>query len=271
MSRVKFGKWQGTGNDFILVDDRTGGVPSADMDSIRKLCDRHFGVGSDGLVLIQAPKAAGTAYHMEFFNPDGSGSFCGNGSRCAFAFFDRLTGGPATEGRLPHEPVRFTAIDGEHEAAWSGRTVTIGMRDVAAPERMSADIDRIHTGSPHLLIWVKDPEAIDILAEGRRHRYSPRFEKEGINVNFLRWKDGRVEMRTYERGVEAETLSCGTGVTAAALSAMARGLVAGVCAVRTRGGNLRVEARSTNDGGFQAESLAGPVQEVFSGEVEIRS
>ena len=268
MARLTFTKWQATGNDFIVVDDRDGRFPSTYQRVVRHLCDRHFGIGSDGLILIQAPKAEGTAYHMEFFNPDASQSFCGNGSRCAFAFFSKLPHG-LPQGTLRSEIQRFTAIDGEHTAAWSEVLVSIGMRDVAAIERIDDRTDFIHTGSPHLLVWVDDPEAIDIIPEAHTHRYGPRFKAEGVNVNFLRWKDGRLEMRTYERGVEGETLSCGTGVTAAALSAMGRGLAVNGCDVRTRGGDLRVTAEAYGHGGFRSILLSGPVREVFTGEVGI--
>jgi len=259
---LAFSKWEGTGNDFILVDDRMEVFPVHDISFVRHLCDRHFGIGSDGLILLQQPKEVGTRYHMEFFNPDGSKSFCGNGSRCAFAFHSALTASTTD--------ARFTAIDGVHSAGWKADNVAIGMRAVDRVERLNADTDFIHTGSPHLLRWVDDPEAIDIVPAAHAHRYGERFKAEGVNVNFLRWQNDRVEMRTYERGVEAETLSCGTGVTAAALSAMARGLVNGTCPVRTRGGDLRVEAVKVGEG-YTGISLIGPVRHVFNGEVHLPS
>ncbi|MFZ1686773.1 MAG: diaminopimelate epimerase [Flavobacteriales bacterium] len=256
--RLAFSKWEGTGNDFIVVDDRLGTFPVHDIPFVRQLCDRHFGVGSDGMILLQLSKQAGTDYHMEFFNPDGSKSFCGNGSRCAFAF----------QSMLLHTktPVQFSAIDGVHSASWQQDDVAIGMRDVGSVEHIDVNTDFIHTGSPHLLCWVDDPEAIDIVQAAHVHRYGARFRTEGVNVNFLRWASGCIEMRTYERGVEAETLSCGTGVTAAALGAMALGHVSGICQVRTRGGDLRVEATKVGEG-FTGISLIGPVRHVFNGEV----
>jgi diaminopimelate epimerase len=143
------------------------------------------------------------------------------------------------------------------------------MHDVAVMEHIDTHRDRAQTGSPHLLVWVTDPAAIDIVPEARAIRYGPEYAEKGINVNFVRWHAGRLEMRTYERGVEAETLSCGTGVTAAALSAMARGHVAGICEVVTRGGVLTVEAEPTAAGGFTAVHLSGPVGEVFTGMVHL--
>ncbi|MBL8002322.1 MAG: diaminopimelate epimerase [Flavobacteriales bacterium] len=257
---LQFAKWQGTGNDFILVDDRQGVFPSGDEALVRRLCDRHFGIGSDGLILLQAPREAGHAYHMEFFNPDGSRSFCGNGSRCAYGFWCALTG--------DRSPVRFAAIDGAHTAAWLDGLVRIGMRDVAGVERVDARTDRAHTGSPHLLVWVDDPDEVDLVPQARAIRYNAEHAAAGINVNFLRWANGRVEMRTYERGVEAETLSCGTGVTAAALAAMARGHAGTSCAVSTKGGELRVDAVPDGRGGYVQVHLSGPVAHVFTGQFE---
>jgi diaminopimelate epimerase len=242
------------------VNDPEGSFPAQDLALVRRLCDRHFGIGSDGLILIQAPRQDGTDFHMEFFNPDGSKSFCGNGSRCAYAFWCR------TSGR--RDPARFTAIDGVHAAEWDQGHVRVAMRDVAGVERIDDRTDRIHTGSPHLLVWVEDPGAVDLVAEARAIRYDLAYAKEGINVNFLSWHNDRLQMRTYERGVEAETLSCGTGVTAAALSAMARGLVQAACEVVTRGGLLRVQAERTGTGGYAKVQLSGPVGEVFTGMVD---
>ncbi len=254
-----FSKWEGTGNDFIVIDDRSMRFPDQDHARVRRWCDRHFGIGSDGLVLIRQATLTGAAFHMEFLNPDGSRSFCGNGSRAAYAFWSTLTG--------DRSPARFTAIDGEHRAEWHGDLVRVGMRDVGAVERVDERTDSVHTGSPHLVVWVDDPKAVDLLTEARAIRYGPCHAREGINVNFVRRGPAGLEMRTYERGVEDETLSCGTGVTAAALSAMARGLWNGPCAVRTAGGVLTVEARPTANG-FQEVRLIGPVNQVFTGRID---
>ena len=260
MATITFSKWHGTGNDFILVDDRQRKLPEDAAALARKLCMRHFGIGSDGLILLRPAHRAGTDFHMEFLNPDGSRSFCGNGSRCAFAFHSRLAGALG--------PVRCTAIDGEHRARWIGDEVEVSLRDVHAMERLEDGTLWLNTGSPHLLVPVADPAAVDLVAEAHKYRYGPRFSKEGINVNFVRWHQGHVQMRTYERGVEAETLSCGTGVTAAALWAMAVGLVARECAVSTPGGKLRAMA-AVHEGGFAHVFLQGPVAHVFDGQVKL--
>lgn len=260
---MRFSKWQGTGNDFVLVDDRDGRLAQVGADAARMLCDRHFGIGSDGLIMLRAPREPGTAYHMDFYNPDGSQSFCGNGSRCAFAFWAQLNG----HARSNTSRVGFTAVDGVHHAAWmNDGWVGIGMRPPTIGAQISEELDHWHTGSPHVVRWVADPKAVDLLQEGRSLRYDERFKPGGVNVNMVAMKNGAVHMRTYERGVEDETLSCGTGVTAAAWSAWTRGSVHGdVVAVSTRGGDLRVDlsaARSTREA-----ILCGPVQEVFTGEV----
>lgn len=260
--QLSFAKWHGTGNDFILVDDRSGRFPVADLALVRHLCQRHFGIGSDGLILVQAPHTAGTQFHMEFFNPDGSRSFCGNGSRCAFAFWSALEG-HAAEGR-------FTAIDGVHHGSWMGEEVAITLPDVHRIQQATdgAAVDFIHTGSPHELVWVTDVEAVDLHAEAPPRRHAARHGEGGSNINYVQGTPHGIRMRTYERGVEGETLSCGSGVVAAALSALLRAQATAPVQVYTRGGVLRVEA-SPREGGFAQVRLIGPVQQVFTGTVEL--
>ena len=238
---LRFAKWHGTGNDFILIDDREGIFPVTD-ELVRRLCDRHFGIGSDGLILIQGSHEAGADFHMEFFNPDASRSFCGNGSRCAFAFWSGLIGARG--------PAAFTAIDGLHQGEWRDGLVAVTLRDVAMIKRGS------------------DGESVDFIHNGSERRYAPAHAPGGTNVNFLRVANGTVEMRTYERGVEAETLSCGTGVVAAALSALDRGSVRAPVRVSTPGGTLTVEARLDAEGAKDIR-LIGPVSYVFNGAVSI--
>lgn len=258
----QFAKWHGTGNDFILIDDRDERFPHADRALVRRLCDRHLGIGSDGLILIRPGQGVDHDFHMEFFNPDASRSFCGNGSRCAFAFWSRSTG-DASEAL-------FTAIDGEHRAAWEDDLVAVTMRSVDAVRTYDVEqaTDFVHTGSPHELVHVEDPDRIDIRAEGARRRYAERHAPDGTNVNFVRVAAGEVTMRTYERGVEDETLSCGTGVVAAGLSALARGLARAPVTVNTRGGTLRVDAVGSPEG-FTGIRLIGPVAKVFEGSFAI--
>lgn len=262
---IPFSKWQGTGNDFIVIDDRAGTFSMIDEPIVRRLCDRHFGIGSDGLIVVRSPKLDGTAFHMEFLNPDGSRSFCGNGSRCAFAFWRQLQEVPCPVGMA----VLFSAYDGEHRAmTLPDGHVAIAMKRPRDHERASERMDLWNTGSPHVVLWVDDPERVDVVTEGRKVRNSERYGVAGVNVNFTAMVDGVVHMRTYERGVEDETLSCGTGVTAAALSARSRGLVStDEVPILTRGGELRVDLR---DGDGSGEVLlCGPAVEVFSGSITI--
>lgn len=257
---IAFSKWHGTGNDFILVDDRAAAFPAGDLDLVRRLCDRHFGIGSDGLILIQAPKDPDTRFHMEFFNPDGSRSFCGNGSRCAFASWSELSPGVSN--------ARFTAIDGVHEGEWRDGLVAVALRYVPYVSHAD-DHDFIHNGSPHEVVRVLDVDAVDIMNDGPKRAHHPRRGEGGTNVNYMRVQDGRVHMRTFERGVEAETLSCGTGVVAAALSALSRQEAVSPVPVRTRGGDLRVEAELVDREGWDHIKLIGPAVRVFEGTIRI--
>jgi len=260
---IRFEKWEGTGNDFILVDDRTAEFPIMDLPLIARMCHRHFGIGSDGLVMLRSADRDQVEFHMEFFNPDGSRSFCGNGSRCAYAFWSSLTGSKG--------PARFTAIDGEHSGEWVGEEVAISVSDVRGVNSRTdgPNVDFVHTGSPHELVWVDDVEVVDVEADGPKRRYADRHGGTGSNVNFVQPHQGGIRMRTYERGVEAETLSCGSGVVAAALSAVQRGAARVPVQVLTRGGLLRVEAGRSVEDGFDQIRLIGPVRRVFCGTIEV--
>jgi len=257
-----FSKYQGTGNDFIVIDDRAERFDAAGHDHIRALCDRRFGIGADGLMLLR--NADGYDFRMLYFNADGRpGSMCGNGGRCITLFASRLG--------LIGERAVFTAADGIHEAdmlaigedGLSG-FVSLKMADVGS---LAADGDHlvIDTGSPHMVLAVDDPAMVDVVAEGRRIRNSPPYRSEGINVNFIARRDGALHMRTYERGVEDETLSCGTGAVAAALAAARLGWVTGgICRLHTPGGDLTV--RFENKGsGFTGIRLEGPAAFVYEG------
>jgi len=261
--QLHFAKWHGTGNDFILVDDRDGAFPADDAALVKRLCDRHFGIGSDGLILIQVPRTAGMHFHMEFFNPDASKSFCGNGSRCAFAFWSGLKGND-------HD-ARFTAVDGEHVGQWRAKDVAITLPYVGFVDHAidGPDVDFIHTGSPHEVVWVAHTEAVDIMVAGPMRRHSPRRAPGGTNVNFVQVRGDGLRMRTFERGVEAETLSCGSGVVAAALCAIYRHRMPVPLTVLTRGGTLQVEAWMVDREGFDGIRLIGPVEHVFSGSITI--
>ncbi|NND94260.1 MAG: diaminopimelate epimerase [Flavobacteriales bacterium] len=253
-----FFKYQGAGNDFILIDDRLDIFPDSSS-LIKQLCDRRFGIGSDGVMLIK--KSDQADIKLDFINPDGSRSFCGNGSRCGLRFAKIL-------GEI-EETCSFEAIDGVHQGEIKNDVVRISMMDVdTVSEHPSGYL--LHTGSPHLIIEVENLDEIDVKTEGARIRFGEEFKEHGINVNFVTYgSDRNLRIRTYERGVEDETLSCGTGVTAAALSmAIRNGFDSGPIKVKSRGGDLEVDF-SYVDQGFQSVWLQGPAKKVFSGEIVI--
>jgi len=256
-------KYHGAGNDFILLD-QTGSPHALSTKSIAFLCDRHFGIGADGLIIIR--KKRGWDFAMQYFNSDGKeGSMCGNGGRCAAAFAGRLG--------LVTKDVKFYAIDGGHEARIKksrGDTTVVALRmqDVKGYQKRG-DAFLINTGSPHHVRFLENIRKLDVYSLGREVRYSGPFKKEGTNVDFVEVYSGGLWVRTYERGVEAETLSCGTGVTAATLAlAIKNGLNAGTTKVYTRGGILLVSFKKVKDT-FRDIWLEGPAAFVFSGEINI--
>lgn len=256
MELIHFHKYQATGNDFIMIDDRKRAFDR--IGNIPELCDRRFGIGSDGLILIREHPEAD--FEMVYFNPDGSQSLCGNGSRCAVKFAEKLG--------LVHDKCSFMAFDGLHEASLlEDERVRLGMSNVQNVMLME-DGMFVDTGSPHLIRFVSDVDSVDVTGQGKEIRYNHIFRENGVNVNFVEiGKDNRIHVRTYERGVENETFSCGTGVTAAALAANGRGLGSPV-GVTTRGGELTVEFRPEGKR-YKDIWLTGPAREVFEGKMRL--
>ncbi len=257
MTDIPFDKYQGAGNDFIIVDDREGGFGPGDPDLIRRLCDRRFGVGADGLILVSRHDRAD--FEARYFNADGRpGSMCGNGGRCAAHFALR-------KGIAGPKP-RFRAYDGVHEAEISDGTVRLRLADVTGWRIVEGNYF-IDTGSPHYIVFTAALGAMDVEAEGRRLRWSPLFAPGGTNVDFVETTADGLSVRTFERGVEAETWACGTGVTAAAIASALRGLSGtGPVEIRTKGGLLKVEFE------IQADRitdiwLTGPATFVFAGTI----
>jgi len=207
--KIKFSKYQGAGNDFVLVDNRSGFFDGNDTVLVKKMCDRRFGIGADGLMLLEGAENAD--FRMRYFNADGrEGSMCGNGGRCIVAF--------ARDLGIVAEKAAFLAVDGAHEAAIVSGQVDLGMVDVREVAREDdGDFYLLDTGSPHLVREVTGLRDVDMATEGHRIRNSPRFRKAGVNVNFVEREGDGYFLRTYERGVEGETLACGTGATAAAM------------------------------------------------------
>lgn len=259
---IHFFKYQGTGNDFIMIDNRgKRQLPVSSPELIRRWCDRRFGIGADGLILLEEHPNGG--FEMVYFNADGNRStMCGNGGRCFAAFAQRL------HLTTPGEPFRFMAADGPHEAHIhpDGR-VALHMSDVSAIET-GKDYYYLNTGSPHYVKFVEDIDQLDVVKEGRAIRYNERFKLEGTNVNFVQAVgDNVLRVATYERGVEDETLSCGTGVTAAALAwyCHSKGEIPPVH-ILTKGGELEVDYGFMRD--FIVEIwLSGPATFVFEGHI----
>lgn len=256
---LKFYKYQGTGNDFVLIDNRDLMFPK-NRETIAKLCDRRFGIGGDGLILLENDDSRTSDFKMVYYNSDGNEStMCGNGGRCivAFAYFLDIFEDTCT----------FNAIDGLHEASIEGTLVRLKMSDVNNISRDGEDWV-LNTGSPHYVKYVEDLEDFEVYKRGYEIRNSATYAAEGINVNFVeKQNDGSLFVRTYERGVEDETYSCGTGVTAAALTFMQDQIIENL-KVKVLGGNLSVSAKQNGES-FTDIWLEGPAQQVFSGKIKL--
>jgi diaminopimelate epimerase len=256
MRSIQFFKYQGTGNDFVMIDNRDKSFPKEDLGLIAKLCDRRFGIGADGVILVEEHEESD--FEMVYYNPDGSQSLCGNGSRCAVMFAKQLG--------IIMDKTTFMAIDGLHEAFIKEERVHLLMHDVTDFERIGDDF-LIDTGSPHYIRYVKDLKEKDMITEGRAIRYSDRFAKEGVNVNLIERSDEGLKIRTYERGVEGETFSCGTGCTAAALAFGLENDTKNV-ALEAIGGHLEVSFKKDKEA-FRDIYLIGPAALVFEGVVSL--
>jgi diaminopimelate epimerase len=258
---IHFYKYQGTGNDFILIDNRSK-LFALEKEQVSLMCNRRFGIGGDGLMLLE--NEAGYDFKMVYYNSDGNlSSMCGNGGRCIAAFAEHLG--------IGKDRFKFLAVDGPHEAIVTGDMVNLKMQDVKQME-LGEDYFFLNTGSPHYVKVVENVEKYDVFNEGRKIRNSPRFVEEGTNVNFVQKEDDHVYVRTYERGVEDETYSCGTGVTAAALVAAVTGMSTGKnsCLVKTLGGTLEVTFEKVLEQNFYNIWLKGPASLVFSGSITLQ-
>jgi diaminopimelate epimerase len=258
--KIPFHKYQGTGNDFIMIDNLSGEYSFIDIQHVKKLCNRRFGIGADGLILINSHDTLD--FEMDYYNSDGSKSFCGNGARCAVQFFLSITS--------EKQEFHFLAIDGKHSAFLKDKEIALEMSPVSTIETLENDYV-LNTGSPHYIQKVTNLNEMDVFTAGRRIRNSSRFFIEGINVNFVhRLAAAHLSIRTYERGVEDETLSCGTGATACAL-VEGLNLAIGEHTVRVDvlGGQLHVSFTRHADNSFSQVTLQGPATFVFEGEIHV--
>lgn len=253
---LTFYKYHGTGNDFIMIDNREHTFPKEDTAQVAQLCHRRFGIGADGLILLEEDSSSDFA--MVYYNSDGNqSSMCGNGGRCIVAFAQFLG--------IITDTARFRAIDGLHHATIDGEMVSLEMKDVSGI-RKKENYAFLDTGSPHHVQLVSGLSEVDVVKEGAKLRYGLYGEK-GSNINFVEANGQGFAVRTYERGVENETLSCGTGVTAVALAMHHSGEVAAhKVKIKTPGGHLEVRFEEKG-GGYGNIRLIGPAKKVFKGEI----
>lgn len=262
--QIKFSKYHGAGNDFVVLDNRDNKYKKLTASQIELLCHRHYGIGADGLIKISRIKNAD--FEMEYFNADGKiGSMCGNGARCSVLFY-YLNG-------AKNKNVIFNAYDGIHEA-----TIHTVKNETAVISVSMTEVDKLlylkeamvlNTGSPHYVSFVKNVSEMDVVAQGRAIRNSKPFKREGVNVNFVEIKKDTLHIRTYERGVEDETLACGTGITAAAIAAFHSGMISKTpVKVTAQGGHLTVNFTAGNNQ-FTDVVLQGPAVKVYSGEFKM--
>ena len=258
--KVEFFKYQGTGNDFVILDNREDKYQLTKK-QINHICSRHFGVGADGLMLLG--KKNGYDFEMIYYNADGNQStMCGNGGRCLVKF--------ASEQGIYKSTYHFIAIDGEHKAEIdSDGIIRLQMQNVDTVAYHNSYVV-INTGSPHFVRFAPEVADIDVVSTGHEIRYSKEFAPDGINVNFVESiAEDSIYVRTYERGVEDETLSCGTGVTAAALLSAHNENGFNRVEVKTQGGHLSVEFDKIDDKHYENIWLCGPAEFVFKGEIDV--
>jgi diaminopimelate epimerase len=257
---MKFFKYQGTGNDFVMVDNRDGNFAATQL-QIEQLCDRRFGIGADGLITLTA--AQDYDFRMIYYNADGQeGSMCGNGGRCAVRFAHDLG--------IIGESANFIAVDGPHVASVCDSDIYLKMQDVANIEQYS-DFCFANTGSPHYVTFTDKIENVDVYNQGHQIRYSDYWQaRGGVNVNFVQKNiDGSLAVRTYERGVEDETFSCGTGVTACVLAAYLQYGSSSPVTVKVLGGQLSVSFQYDQQLGFSNIYLNGPAKKVYEGQITL--
>lgn len=257
---ISFVKYQGTGNDFVVIDNRDSSFPIKDHALIAQICQRNYGIGADGFIAIESDTTSD--FFMRYFNANGhEGSLCGNGSRCAIHYANSLG--------LTQKHVVFCAADGLHQAKFVGEEIALSLHDVSHWEIRDKDLF-IDTGSPHHITFVDDVAAVNVATSGAAIAHGAPYHADGTNVNFVEViaADG-LYVRTFERGVEAETLSCGTGVTAAAIGGhLSKRINAEKINVQTKGGVLTVSFSATSDK-YESVVLQGPAIPVFSGKWEI--
>ena len=281
--KISFSKMSGAGNDFVVFDSESFSHLNFDKNQIRKICDRHFGIGADGVITIS--ESANYDFVMKYFNADGStGSLCGNGARCAILFAKE-------NGMLKSNFTKFLSNDSEYSGEFISekeirfnlsdpQKIKLGFKVKAGNQLISANF--IDTGSPHVVIFIEDilidpinPKKnyknindVPVVELGREIRYLPEFSPGGANVNFLQIEKSQLKIRTYERGVEAETLACGTGSVAAALVSNLVKKFSSPVSLITRGNDKLFVDFDVENNEFLKISLTGPAEFIFAGEIQ---
>ncbi|MBP6911919.1 MAG: diaminopimelate epimerase [Candidatus Pacebacteria bacterium] len=261
--KLHFSKYHGAGNDFVMIDNRKEVFDVNNATIVKALCHRHFGIGADGIILIE--NDLNYDFKMVFANNDGSiGSMCGNGGRCIVRFANDL-------GMIENKKnICFIAVDGEHHASIEGDLIRLKMHDVSEIGSRNG-LTFLHSGTtPHHVQFVVNLESFPVCSEARKIRDED-VDPRGVNVNYVEIKDGACHVRTYERGVEDETLACGTGATSVAVAVHAAGLIGNTnfCEIKMPGGDLRIDFEKIDDGTYKNIWLVGPAVKVFEGEMEI--
>ena len=257
---IAFYKFQGTGNDFIVIDNRENIFDNSNYSLIEKLCNRRFGIGADGLILLEMKD---NLPQMVYYNSDGKpSSMCGNGGRCFAAFCKQI-------GLGDNNQMLFEAVDGKHEVIYEAGKVRLKMNDVAVIKQVDTDYE-LNTGSPHYIVFEQHIDTLNIVESARKIRYNNNYKDAGINVNFVEQTKNGIYVHTYERGVEDETYSCGTGVTAAALAHHHKHIMSlgnYIVEVKTKGGLLAVAFNF--DKIYSDIWLIGPAEFVYKGVVAV--
>ncbi|WGH27489.1 MAG: diaminopimelate epimerase [Candidatus Bostrichicola ureolyticus] len=257
--KLKFFKYQGTGNDFILIDAR-----NLKFDfNVKLLCNRKFGIGADGLILIKNDK--NSQFYMKYYNSDGKEStMCGNGGRCAVAFSKYL-------GIINNNKAYFRALDGNHIAYIKNNFISLKMIDVTSI-KINTNHVFLNTGSPHHIIFIKNINNINVYSLGKEIRFKEPYKKNGVNVNFVEVFKNFLKVRTYERGVENETLSCGTGAVASAIAAFELGkIVNNKILIHTLGGKIFVKFFKYKDYSYKRIWIKGPYKFIYYGYIDTDS
>ncbi len=254
----EFYKYHGAGNDFVVIDNRDKHFDITDTENIKLICHRQLGVGADGVMLLESEPDLD--FKMVYFNSDGSiGAMCGNGGRCIIHFAHHIL-------EIIKDPknIKFLAIDGVHEASIEGDIVRLEMQNVSEIS-IRNELPFLRSGTtPHNVVFVKKLEEYPVVEEGRRIR---KGDPDGVNVNFVEPRDGVFNVRTYERGVEDETMACGTGATSVAIAVHNLGMLKeNICHIKMPGGDLTVEFEKISNGTYKNIWLTGPAKFVYKGE-----